>query len=73
MAFQTKKHIIYMQEHGLTRARLAGLPCRLPGIAPTCIRRMHQNGIIDQVSKDGVNVTTWGPGCNYIMFMEAWK
>jgi len=64
--------IEYLKEHGITRQILEGLPSRIPGIAPSVIRRMHSRGIIHRLEKDREHTTTWRGGCHYNAILGAW-
>lgn len=69
---QALNHIAFMEDHGITRIMLEGLPCRLPGIQPACLTRLRNDGIIARKSKDNNDVTLWDRGCYYPVIMKAW-
>ena len=69
---QACNHIEYMKSHNLTRAMLEGLPCRLPGIQPSCLTRLRLDGIISRQKKNNDNVTVWDRGCYWPVVMKAW-
>lgn len=70
---QALNHIAYMEEHKMTRSMLEGLPSRLPGIKPSCLVRLHSDGIISRKSKDNNDTTIWMAGTYLPMILEAWK
>ncbi len=65
--------IAFVEEHEMTKPMMSKLPCKLPGIAPTAIRRLRQSGIIARIEKDSNDITTWGPGVYFTAIMDAWK
>jgi hypothetical protein len=66
-------HICYMEEHKLTKSMLEGLPCRLPGIKPSCLTRLRNDGIIARKEKNNKNVTIWKAGTYLSIIMNAWR
>ena len=68
---QACNHIEYMKSHKMTRPMLEGLPSRLPGIKPSCLTRLRNDGIIARKEKTSHNVTIWGRGCYYPVIMKA--
>jgi hypothetical protein len=70
---QALNHIAYMIDHGMTKNMLEGLPCRLPGIKPSCLTRLRNDGIIARKEKDNNDITVWKSGVYLPMIMKAWR
>jgi hypothetical protein len=69
---QACNHIEYMKSHQMTRSMLEGLPSRLPGIKPSCLTRLRNDGIIARKEKNNNDVTIWKAGTYLPMILDAW-